>query len=363
MKILVAGAGGYLGIPLVARLLGDGHEVVALDRFFFGRERFLAEWAKATIDAAEGRMAGDPPGRADALLRSRFVQDDVRTFDQSLLDGVEAVVDLAGLSNDACGDLSPDLTTSINRHGAAKLLRQSMEMGVRRYVYASSASVYGHGVREALKEDDICVPQTEYARAKFDHEQYVSFRAGGVKTFEPVILRNATLYGVAPRMRWDLVVNVMTMRAWKDGVIYVMGGGEQWRPLLHVDDAVDAVVAALIEPAAHVAHRVFNVGETNMRVRDIAARVKSAIPEAVVHDIPDGPDKRDYHLSFDAFHRATGWRPRWDVSAAPADIVAALRTGRVRADDPTAYTVHWYKSIIEWETRLRDLAIGGKVLA
>src|SRR5487761_2005683 len=180
-NVLVAGAGGYIGIPLCNALLERGHSVIALDRYFFGQHRLHA--------------VKDNP-------RLRILVEDVRSISPAQLDGVEAVIDLAGPSNAASAEINPDLTRSINYEGGCHLARTAKEAGVRRYVYSSSASVYGHGVREELTETDECRPQTLYAECKMRMEDYLhTLDAPG---FEIVMFRNATVFGLAPRMRFDL---------------------------------------------------------------------------------------------------------------------------------------------------------------
>src|SRR5215813_10390911 len=240
-KVLVAGAGGYLGIPLCKKLIERDHSLIALDRFFFGRNR-LDEIARCE--------------------RAAVIVEDIRDFDPEILIGVDVVVDLAGLSNDASAEIDPELTRLINCGGGIRLARLAKEAGVRRYVYSSSASVYGHGVHERLTENDECRPQTLYAESKLRVEEALVKLAG--PEFETVILRNATIFGLAPRMRFDLAVNIMTLRAWKERVIYVMGGGKQWRPFIHVEDIVEVLVRGLEADADIVSGEIFNVGDESM---------------------------------------------------------------------------------------------------
>jgi nucleoside-diphosphate-sugar epimerase len=178
-KVLVAGAGGYIGVPLCKKLLERGHSLVALDRFFFGKDRVE---------------------RIALSERAAVISEDIRDFDPEILNGVEIVVDLAGLSNDASAEIDPELTRSINCGGGIRLARLAKEAGVRRYVYSSSASVYGHGVRERLTENDECRPQSLYAESKLRVEEALGNLAG--PEFETVIFRNSTVFGLAPRIRF-----------------------------------------------------------------------------------------------------------------------------------------------------------------
>jgi nucleoside-diphosphate-sugar epimerase len=341
MRILVTGAGGYIGVPLCARLLKDGHSVVALDRYFFGIDKI------ASLRGHKG---------------FEVLKDDLRTFDLHVLKDCDVVIDLAGLSNDATAEIDPRLTTDINCNGSLRLARASKEQGVKRYLYSSSASVYGHGEKPGLTETDELRPQTEYARSKVAVEKGLTALAD--PKFCVTMLRNATVYGLAPRMRFDLVVNIMTMRAWRERVIYVMGGGQQWRPLVHVNDVVEAFSLALKAPAEKVAGQVFNVGsdDQNYQVHQLARCVVDVIPNVTIHRIPDDADKRTYNLSFAKIKDVLGFKPARRAHEGVVEIKQALERGEVLADDPTCFTLQWYRAIIDWSARVKDLTCRGSVL-
>lgn len=341
MRILVTGAGGYIGVPLCARLLREGHTIVALDRYFFGLGKI------ATIR--------DLPGL-------EVVRDDMRSFDTSILKDCDAVMDLAGLSNDATSEIDPRLTTDINCNGSLRVARAAKEHGVKRYIYSSSASVYGHGEKPGLCETDPLHPQTEYARSKVAVEQGLKSLADA--SFCYTILRNATVYGLAPRMRFDLVVNIMTMRAWRERVIYVMGGGEQWRPLVHVNDVVEAFCTVLKAPAEMVRGEVFNVGsdDQNYQIQQVARFIIDVVPNVTIHRIPDDTDKRTYNLSFAKIRDVLGYKPVRRAHEGIVEIKQALERGEVLPDDPSCYTLQWYRSIIDWSARIGELTCRGAVL-
>lgn len=340
-RVLVTGAGGYIGVPLCAELLRGGASVVALDRFFFGIDKLAS-------------LAAHP--------HLTVVKDDLRTFDTAILKDVDAVCDLAGLSNDATAEIDPRLTGDINARGALRTATAAKEMGVKRYVYSSSASVYGAGSQQGLDETGELNPQTEYARSKVAVEKGILPMAG--KGFEVVVLRNATVYGLAPRMRFDLAVNIMTMRAWKDRVIYVMGGGQQWRPFVHVNDVVQAFRLSLEADAAKVNREIFNVGsnDQNYQIAQLAQFVVDVIPNVATHRIPDDPDKRSYNVAFGKIRDRLGFVPSRRVHEGIVEIKQALERGAVLPDDPTCFTLQWYKSIIAWSDRVRDLTCRGTVL-
>jgi nucleoside-diphosphate-sugar epimerase len=340
-RVLVSGAGGYIGVPLCAKLVERGHSVIALDRYFFGRDRING-------------FSANP-------LATTIV-DDIRDFDQKILNGVDAVVDLAGLSNDASAEINPELTRSINCEGGMRLARLAKEAGVRRYVYSSSASVYGHGAREQLRETDECRPLTLYAESKLHVENLLGSLAD--RNFEPVILRNATVFGLSPRMRFDLAINIMTLRAWKERVIYIMGGGDQWRPFVHVTDVVRAIVHGIEDDKERVAGQIFNVGgdDMNYQIRQLAQFVRDVVPNTTVHMIPDDPDKRTYNLSFAKIRQHLGFEPMVRVHEGIVEIKQALERGILSGDDPTFFTLQWYRSLLEWEERIKGLNLRGRIL-
>lgn len=341
MRIMVTGAGGYVGIPLCRELLRRGHHVIALDRYFFGRDKL-----------------GDLPRNG----KLKVIVQDIRDFDCSLLDGVEAVFDLAGLSNDLSSEIEPSLTHAINCEGGERVASAAKNMGVRRYIYSSSASVYGNGLKTNLIESDECRPQTLYARSKLHVENKLKEMQGA--GFEPVIFRSATMFGLAPRMRFDLAINIMTLRAWKERVIYVMGGGGQWRPFIHINDVVDVFIRGLEADADVVAGETFNVGDDSMnyQIRQLAHFILDVIPNVEVHDIPDDPDKRTYNLSFGKLKQRLGFAAKTKVHEGIVEIKQALERGAVNGNDPTCYTLQWYKSLLDWQQRIEALSIDGKLL-
>lgn len=335
MKILVAGAGGYIGIPLCERLAKEDHEVIALDRYFFGKE----------------------PSNC------RIWKDDIRSVAaHDIKDtGVEAVVDLAGLSNDASCEINARYTRQINEVGGKNLFDCAVQAGVRRYVYSSSASVYGAGIHKELKEHDETAPLTAYARSKLAVERHFIASRHDI---EAVILRNSTVFGLAPRMRFDLAVNGMARRALKDKSIYVMGGGDQWRPFIHVRDVVDAFVWALNAPACDVAGHIYNIGfdSQQMTIETLAGMVSQCVPGAWVHWIPDDPDNRSYHLSFEKYHKVRPGLKPIGVLYGITEIVDAIRSGKIDVDDPTSMTVAWYRNMLEWDERLSKMKLNGVLL-
>jgi len=340
-RVLVTGAGGYVGVPLCKKLLEQGNSVIALDRYFFGMDKIASLKSYPQIT---------------------FLKDDIRFFDTAILKDVDAIIDLAGLSNDASAEIDAQLTIAINYKGAARLAEEAKKNGVRRYIYSSSASVYGAGSKESLTETDRISPQTEYARSKVSTEKtLLSLKA---VNFEPVLLRNATIFGLAPRMRFDLAINIMTMRAWKERVIYIMGGGEQWRPFVHIQDVVQAMLLALDCTTEAVAGETFNVGcnDHNFKIKQLAQFITDVIPNVKIHYIPDGPDKRSYNVNFDKLENKLGYKTSIGIHEGIEEILHALEKGVVDPDDPTYYTLKWYKSLIFWSQRIKELSCQGEII-
>jgi nucleoside-diphosphate-sugar epimerase len=340
-KVIVTGAGGYVGVPLCEMLLEKGYRVIALDRFFFGLEKM------------------DGINRHPNL---EIRKEDIRYCSEDIFKDVYAVLDLAGLSNDASAEIDPELTRAINYKGSEKFAREAKKNGVERYVYSSSASVYGAGAKSSLSETDALYPQTEYAKSKVAIEKVLSELADD--HFHPTMLRNATIFGLAPRMRFDLAINIMTMRAWKDRVIYIMGGGEQWRPFIHVGDVVKAFVLSLEAPVDKIHNAVFNVGSSdlNYQIKQLAQFVVDVIPHVQIHTIPDDPDKRSYNLNFDKIHEVLGFSPSVHIHEGIVEIKQALEKGIITPDDPTCYTLQWYKSLLTWSDRIKELSYNGTIM-
>jgi nucleoside-diphosphate-sugar epimerase len=341
MHVFVAGGAGYIGSVLVPLLLEEGHRVTVLDRLYFGD----------TLG----------PARARHGERLRVVRGDVRTFDRSLLAGADAVVDLSGISNDPSCELEPELTRSVNVDGAKRLASAALEQGVRRYVFSSSCSVYGHGEGLGLTETSARHPVSLYARAKADVEDFLL----GSRGMEVCVLRLATVFGLSPRMRFDLAINVMTKNAYVGRRITVDGGGRQWRPFVHVRDAGRAFLLGLTGDAAKVAGQVFNVGSDagNVQILNLAFRVRDAVPGTEVVHAPTDPDLRDYNVSFEKAQRVLGFEARHPVDDGIREVLGSLRDGSVDPDDRRWYTLRQYVFLREAERAHRELAIDGALLA
>lgn len=323
MRVLVTGAGGYIGSVLVPILLETGHEVLAVDRFLFGREVL--------------------PPEADGLT---VVQEDVRRLRPELLQGVDAVVDLAALSNDPSSELDPEKTWEVNHRARVRLARMAKDAGVRRYILPSSCSVYGF--QDGLLDESSPVnPLTTYAKANLQAERDVLPLADA--GFCVTVIRQATVYGYSPRMRFDLAINGMVRGFFKNGRIPILRDGTQWRPFVHVRDTCRAMLLVLDAPAERVNGEVFNVGsdDQNVQIMPLARRVAEAMGVPFEYEWYGVPDHRSYRVSFRKIAERLGYRTTQTMEDGAREVYRALREGRVDPDDPRTITVGWYKHLIE----------------
>ncbi len=329
--VLVTGGAGYLGTVLCDQLLQGGYRVRCLDRLYFGREPLRGLLTDPNFELVELDLRD--PAAMEALS------------------GVDAVVHLAGLANDPTSELDPDLTWSVNHLATVSLAQAAIARGIARFVHASSCSVYGRTADEIVDENSPCHPVSTYAQTKLAAEADLLDLARRQPGFAPVSLRQATLFGLSPRMRFDLALNVMALHAVRRGRIDVLGGGAQWRPLVHVADSARAFVAALEAPADTVAGEVLNVGASahNFRIADLAGLVAHHAGPCTIGVVGEDPDHRSYRVDFARIERVLGWRAEVSVAAGAAEVAAALRSRAIA--DPDASVHYNVRTLVETPVR------------
>src|SRR3989344_4409772 len=298
--IFIAGAGGYIGSKMVYKFLERGYEVIALDRYFFG---------EVFSDLVKNK-------------KLRIIKDDIRFFDENLLNNVEVVINVAAISNDPASELDPGITQSINYVGAVRLAKNSKINAER--------DILG------LSDSNFCV----------------------------TILRLATVYGLSRlRMRFDLIVNLMTLHAWKNKKVFIMGGGNQWRPVVHIDDVVRAFETVIeeIDPAK-INSQIFNIGsnDQNYQVYQVASIVKKYFSELEIEVVPEDPDPRDYNVNFDKVARTLGYKVTKNEEDGILEIKEALEDGLV-VDNLRTITFKHYEYLIEADKVLSSVKLSGRL--
>jgi nucleoside-diphosphate-sugar epimerase len=308
MKVLITGTEGYIGARMAPILAAAGHTVVGLDTGFY----------------RDGCLYMDPLGQP---MTPRTAYKDLRQVEPADFEGFDAVIHLAELSNDPLGQNRPEITFKINHEGSVRIAKAAKAAGVKRFIYASSCSVYGVGSGgDFLNETSPTNPQTAYAQCKVrvEHDVGALADAGFCATF----LRNATAYGPSPRMRFDIVLNDLCALAHTTHRIAMLSDGSPWRPIVHVEDICSAFRCVLEAPVEAVNGQIFNVGATreNYRIREIAQLVAEAFPGCEVSAGPPSADNRSYRVSFEKIEtKLPGYASRWTASAGAKELAALFK--------------------------------------
>lgn len=338
--ILVTGAGGYIGSVLVRKLLSNNYNVKAVDRYFFGQDKLTAH-----------------PNLS-------IIQEDIRRLPPSHLNDVYAVIDLAAISNDPSADLFANPTKEINYLGRANIARLAQQHNVERYILPSSASIYGYH-NDILDEEDEVNPLTIYAESNKSAEDAVLALASD--KFIVTVMRQATVFGLSPRMRFDLAINGMTYGCYDKQHLPVMRDGKQYRPMVHIQDTTDVMLRLLTYDSSKINKQIFNVGsnEYNFEIRPLADKIKAIYEHMTGKKVSvewyGDPDKRSYRLDFSKIESVLEWKASHTLEQAVEEILLALQRKELKKTDATI-TLEWYRQMTEWHKIIKQVEKYGGIL-
>jgi len=312
MRVLVTGHKGYIGTIMTPMLREAGHDVFGIDSDLYRNSTY-----------------------GEALPKVPEILKDIRDVEKTDLDGVDAIIHLAGLSNDMLGDLNPEITYEINHTASVRLAAMAKELGIARFIFASSCSNYGAAGDGMQDESATLNPVTPYAISKVMVERDVGELADD--NFSPTFMRNTTAYGVSPRMRFDIVLNNLTAWAYTTRHIFLKSDGTPWRPMVHIEDISLAAIGALEAPRELIHNESFNVGinSENYQIRQLAEIVRETVPNCELKFAAGAePDKRDYKVDFSKYARTfPDYKLRWDVKRGAQHIYESYRKFGLQKDE------------------------------
>lgn len=317
MRILVTGNNGYIGSVMVRFLLGKGYDVTGLDSDLF-----------------EESVFGDK-SITGGISYISYLRKDLRSVNASDLKGVDAIFHLCALSNDPLGDFNPEITYEINHKGSVRLAKLAKQVGIQKFVFSSSCSVYGDSKEEVVNEKSQVHPITPYAISKVLAERDIS----KIKSIDfcPTFLRSSTAYGLSPMLRFDLVVNNFVAWSFTKGTVLLKSDGTAWRPFVHIEDISRAFLSVLESPADLVSGEVYNVGknEENYQIREVAEIVKDIVPNSEIKYVEGAePDKRSYKVEFDKISKEiSDFKPKWNVRLGASQLYEAYKKVELLVED------------------------------
>lgn len=332
-NITITGGAGYIGSNLILNEELLENKLTIIDRFYFGRD-YISK-------------------------KIKLIKKDIRDITPHDLKNQDIVIDLAALSNDPACDLDLNLTQDINYRGRVNCANQAKKAGVKKYIFISSCSIYGKNNNLYLSEKSKADPISEYAKTCLKAEEKIlSFSD---KYFEVTILRNSTVYGASNRMRFDLVVNLMTATVFYENTIYIMGGGQQYRPLININDISGYIIEIIKSKNNKYSNEIFNIGYKNYTVNEIAEIIKNTIDVKIeIKKTPDDNDKRNYHIDFSKSNLNFKHKSYVSIKDSALEIYNLLKKGKISKNKKTS-TIGWYKFLINSKKIIDEISINNKI--